>query len=223
MSCKQPLLLIGASGHAHALLALLNRHGGYNPVGLIDSFQAPGSQAHGLPILGGEADVPQLCNSHGMPQLLVAIGDNYHRQAMTERLRQQFSDAVFPTLVDPTAVVAADAHLAPGVVVMAQAHVGAGCRLEQGALVNTQASIDHDSSLGAFASLAPGVITGGRVQVDERSFIGLGAQLVHGITIGADSVVGAGSLVLRDLPAGVVGYGSPARVIRHRQADEPYL
>jgi acetyltransferase-like isoleucine patch superfamily enzyme len=36
-------------------------------------------------------------------------------------------------------------------------------------------------------------------------------------------VVGAGSLVLKDLPAGVVGYGSPARVTRNRQTDEPYL
>lgn len=223
MSCKQPLLLIGASGHAHALLALLQRHGAYNPVGLIDSFQAQGSQAHGLPILGGEADVPQLCSAHGVQQLLVAIGDNHHRQSITKRLRQQVPEAVFPTLVDPSAVVADDAHLSPGVVVMPLAHVGAGCKLEQGALVNTRASIDHDGHLGAFASLAPGAVTGGRVQVGERSFIGLGAQLVHGITIGADTVVGAGSLVLKDLPAGVVGYGSPARVIRTRHADEPYL
>jgi acetyltransferase-like isoleucine patch superfamily enzyme len=103
------------------------------------------------------------------------------------------------------------------------AHVGAGCTLGPGSLINTQASLDHDSNLGAFASLAPGAVTGGRVQVGERSFIGLGAQLVHGITIGADTVVGAGSLVLKDLPAGVVGYGSPARVIRTRHADEPYL
>jgi sugar O-acyltransferase (sialic acid O-acetyltransferase NeuD family) len=218
-----PILLIGASGHAHSLLALLQRHDAYQPVGLIDSFQPAGSMAHGLPILGGEADVSRLCCYHGLQHLLVAIGDNFQRQAMTKRLLQQLPDAVFPTLVDPTAVVAGDAQLAPGVVVMAQAHVGAGCRLDQGSLVNTKASIDHDSSLGAFASLAPGAITGGRVRIGNRSFIGLGAQLVHAITIGADTVVGAGSLVLKDLPAGVVGYGSPARVTRNRQTDEPYL
>lgn len=221
--CVDKILLIGASGHAHALLSLLQRHGGFQPVGLIDSFQPPGSQVHGLAILGGEADVPRLCVRHGVRHLLVAIGDNFQRLAMTERLQQLLPDAVFPALVDPSAVVAADAQLASGVVVMAQAHVGAGCRLETGALLNTKASLDHDSCLGPYASLGPGAITGGSVLIGDRSFIGLGSQLVHQIRIGPDTLVGAGSLVLKDLPAGVLSYGSPARVIRRRPADESYL
>jgi maltose O-acetyltransferase len=35
-----------------------------------------------------------------------------------------------------------------------------------------------------------------------------------GVTIGTDTVVGAGAVVTRDLPAGVVAVGSPARVVR---------
>ncbi|MCP9903237.1 NeuD/PglB/VioB family sugar acetyltransferase [Cyanobium sp. BA5m-21] len=216
-------MVIGGSGHAHALLAVLQRHGGYELVGLIDSFQPAGSQAHGLPILGGEADVPQLCELHGLHHLLVAIGDNHQRQAMTQRLQQQLPGAVFPALVDPTAVVAADAALAPGVVVMAQAHVGSGCVLDAGALLNTKASLDHDGHLGAFASLAPGAITGGRVHIGTGSFIGLGARLIQGVQVGPSTVVGAGSLVLSDLPSAVLAYGTPARVIRSRHPDEPYL
>lgn len=216
-------MVIGGSGHAHALLTVLQRHGGYEPVGLIDSFQPAGSQAHGLPILGGEADVPQLCECHGLNHLLVAIGDNHQRHVITRRLQQQLPDAIFPALVDPTAVVAADAELAPGVVLMAQAHVGAGCVLEAGALLNTKASIDHDGHLGAFASLAPGAITGGRVHIGSGSFIGLGARLIQGVQVGPNTVVGACSLVLSDLPEGVVAYGSPARVVRSRHPHEPYL
>lgn len=218
-----PLLIIGASGHAHALLALLHRHGDFQPVGLIDSFQPPGSRAHGLSILGAEADVPRVCAHRGMKQLLVAIGDNVQRQAMTERLRAQMPEVVFPTLVDPSAVVASDAQLAPGVVVMAQAHVGAGCVLEEGSLLNTQASLDHDSRLGAFASLAPAAVTGGRVSIGERSFLGLGSRVIQGVQIGRDTVVGAGSVVLSSLQDGILAYGCPARVVRQRLANEPYL
>lgn len=216
-------MVIGASGHAHALLALLKRHGGYEAVGWIDSFQPVGTSVHGLRILGGEADVPQLCARHGLRHLVVAIGHNALRQAMTQRLHQLLPDAVFPALVDPSAVVAADAQLAHGVVVMAQAHVGAGCELGEGVLVNTHASLDHDCHMDAFASLAPGVVTGGRVRIGARSFIGLGARLIQRVQIGCETVVGAGSLVLQDLPAGVLAYGAPARVVRSRQADEPYL
>jgi sugar O-acyltransferase (sialic acid O-acetyltransferase NeuD family) len=219
----QPLLLIGASGHAHALLSMLQRHGSYTPVGWIDSSQTAGSEAHGLPILGTEADVPQLCQIHGVQHLLVGIGDNHQRQAITQRLQRQLPQAVFPSLVDPTAVVAADAQLGPGAVVMAQAHVGAGCVLETGALVNTQANLEHESRLAAFASLAPGAITGGCARIGDGSFIGLGACLIQGVEVGANTVVGAGSLVLADLPAGILAYGTPARVVRRRQAHEPYF
>lgn len=217
------IMLIGSSGHAHALLALLARHGGYQVVGLIDSFRPAGGQAHGLPILGSEAEVPHLCERHGVRHLLVAIGDNHQRQAMTERLHKRCPEFLFPTLVDPSAVVALDAQLAQGVVVMAQAHVGAGCVLAEGTLLNTMASLDHDSRMDAFASLAPGVITGGHVVIGRGSAICLGAMLGNNLKIGACTVVGAGSLVLKDLPDAVVAYGTPARVMRNRQPDEPYL
>ena len=223
MDSQRRILVIGASGHAHSLLALLQRHGGYRPVGLIDSFQPAGTCLHGMQILGGEDDVPQLCDRHKVQHLVVAFGDNFQRQAMTERLQRRCPEALWPSLVDPTAVVAADARLGPGVVVMAQAHVGAGCLLDSGSLLNTKASLDHDGDLGAFASLAPGSITGGRVRTGDRSFIGLGARVIQGVQIGCDTVVGAGSLVLQDLPAGVLAYGAPARVMRSRPADQPYL
>lgn len=218
-----PLLLIGAGGHARALLALLHRQGAFTPVGLIDSFRPDGPGLDGVPILGAEADVPALCDQLGVHHLLVAIGDNSQREAMTERLTACCADVVFPALIDPTAVVARGVHLGAGVVVMAMAHVGPGSELGDGVLLNTKASLDHDTDAAPFASLAPGVITGGRARLGARSFLGLGTQLVRGAEIGADTVVGAGSLVLGSLPAGVVAYGRPAQVIRSRKPDEPYL
>jgi acetyltransferase-like isoleucine patch superfamily enzyme len=47
--------------------------------------------------------------------------------------------------------------------------------------------------------------------------------VIHGVTIGADTVIGAGALVLHDLAERVVAYGVPARVARTREIDEPYL
>lgn len=218
-----PLLVVGAGGHARSLLALLRRHGGFTPVGLIDSFRPGGPSLDGVPVLGAEADAPDLCEQHEIRHLLVAIGDNARREAMTKRLAALVSNAVFPPLIDPTAVVDSGVRLGAGVVILAQAHVGPGSELADGVLLNTKASLDHDARLDPFASLAPGVICGGRVSIGARSFIGLGSQLIHGLRVGADTVVGAGSLLLDPLPAGVLAYGRPAQVIRSRRPDEPYL
>lgn len=45
-------------------------------------------------------------------------------------------------------------------------------------------------------------------------WLGGGAIVCPGVTIGADTVVGAGSVVTRDLPSGVIAVGAPARVVR---------
>ena len=52
------------------------------------------------------------------------------------------------------------------------------------------------------------------IAIGDNVWLGGGVIVCPGVTIGADTVVGAGAVVVRDLPAGVVAVGSPARVLR---------
>lgn len=52
------------------------------------------------------------------------------------------------------------------------------------------------------------------VHIGKRCWIGAGALIMPGVTIGDDTVIGAGSVVTRDIPAGVVAVGNPCRVLR---------
>ena len=52
------------------------------------------------------------------------------------------------------------------------------------------------------------------ITIGDNVWLGGGAIVCPGVTIGENTVVGAGSVVTRDLPAGVVAVGSPARVVR---------
>jgi maltose O-acetyltransferase len=56
--------------------------------------------------------------------------------------------------------------------------------------------------------------SGAPITIGDNAWLGGGVIVLGGTTIGADTVVGAGSVVARDLPAGVVAVGSPARVVR---------
>ncbi len=52
------------------------------------------------------------------------------------------------------------------------------------------------------------------VTIGKNCWIGAGALIMPGVTIGDNTVIGAGSVVTRDIPANVVAYGNPCRVIR---------
>jgi maltose O-acetyltransferase len=52
------------------------------------------------------------------------------------------------------------------------------------------------------------------ITIADGVWLGAGAIVLPGVTIGENTVVGAGALVTKDLPAGVVAYGNPARVVR---------
>ena len=223
MGTLPPLILVGSSGQAHAVLAVLQRLAAYRVVGLIDSYLPKGMLCHGYPILGGVDDLAEICNSHGVEYLLVAIGDNYQRDVMMAKVSQACPGIDFPVLIDPSAVIAHGVSIGAGSIIMPLAHVGPGSIIGMGCLLNTRSSLDHDGQMGAFASLAPGATTGGDVSIGARSAIGLGSAIRHRVHIGSDTVIGMGSLVLSDWPDGVVVYGAPARLIRTRLVDEPYL
>ena len=53
----------------------------------------------------------------------------------------------------------------------------------------------------------------GRIKIGDHVFLGANATVLPGVTIGDGAVIGAGSVVTRDVPAGAVAAGVPARVI----------
>ena len=83
-------------------------------------------------------------------------------------------------------------------------------------VINTGASVDHDCKIRDGVQLAPRVVLGGRVHIGDLSFVGIGATIINRIVIGRNCLIGAGAVVVRDIPDHNVAYGVPARVIRQR-------
>lgn len=197
--------------------------GRYQVVALVDSVKDIGTAVLGCEVAGAEADLPALSRRFDCTRLLVAVGDNYQRQAICLRIRQLLPGVEFATTIHPFSAVSPNAKIGAGVVVMAGVVINAGCTIGDGCLLNTRASIDHGSAMRDFSSLAPGATLGGSVLVGERVSVGLGASISNGVSVGRDSVIGLGSAVTGDIPELVIAFGAPARRARSRLIDEPYL
>ena len=62
----------------------------------------------------------------------------------------------------------------------------------------------------------PGPLNIGKapVRIGERCWIGLNSIVMKGVTIGTDSIIASGSIVVNDIPSGVIAAGNPARVLK---------
>lgn len=91
---------------------------------------------------------------------------------------------------------------------VAEVRIGRACQIAPRVqLLTATHPIDPGPRRAGWESGAP-------ITIGDNVWLGAGAIVCPGVTIGDDTVVGAGSVVTRDLPAGVVAVGSPARVVR---------
>jgi len=217
------IVVIGASGHGRVIIDAVERENRFRIAGIIDTFKPVGYSCLGYQVLGDELRLPVVIREHDICGGIIAIGDNWVRHEVADRIRCAVPDFEFVTVIHPSAQVARSARVGAGTVVMPGAIISANADIGEFCIVNTKASLDHDGRMGEFSSFAPAVTAGGEVTVKPFAAVLLGANIIHSISIGEHSVVGAGSLVLRDVPDRVLAYGLPARVIRTREPGEPYL
>lgn len=217
------VLIVGSSGHARVIVDIIERTGAHTILGFLDDAKAAGVTEIGYPILGGLADLAEIVRSQNPQGFLVAIGDNWNRGMVAEKVKEMAPLLPAIIAVHPSAQVARSAYLGPGTAVMAAAVVNSNASVGSFCIVNTRASVDHDSHLDDFASIGPGATLAGNVRVGAYSAICLQACAAEKLRIGAHTVVGAGSVVLDDLPDGVLAFGTPARIVRSRSKDERYL
>lgn len=156
-------------------------------------------------------------------QVIVGIGDNHVRQQVVQQLEAAIPNCTFVSAIHRSAVVAPDAAIGAGTVLMAGAVVNPAAQLGAHVIINTNASVDHDCRLADFSSIGPGVALGGRVRLGFGAAVGIGASVVEDCEIGEYTVVGAGAAVVKSLPAYALCLGVPARVARSRKPGERYV
>lgn len=211
MSRERPVVLLGAGGHAAVLVDALTASGRRPEAALVRAGDAA-SGVLGVPLVDErEAADRYPPERFELAMAVVGFGPGVRRHRLAQRWRDL--GYRFATVVHPAAVVAASATLDEGVQVLAASVLQPRCRVGRDAIVNTGAIVEHDCSLAAGCHLAPRATLGGAVAIGARSQIGLGALVIEGRTVGDDSLVAAGAVVIRDVPDGVVVAGVPAREI----------
>lgn len=205
---KTELHIVGAGGHAKVVIDLAHSLG-IKVRDIYDDAAIPGTKIAGYPVTKGINTMPD----HADTYAVIAIGNN----GIRSRLAQTFKEITWATLVHPSAWVSPSAILQAGTVVMAGAIVQADARLGKHVIVNSSASVDHDCIVEDYVHIAPGTCLAGNVRLDTGVFAGVSSSFIPGVSVGRWSVIGAGAVVTRSLPANVTAVGAPAKPIKERE------
>ena len=128
--------------------------------------------------------------------------------------------------IEPGAVIREKVEIGEGAVIMMGAVInigaviGPGTMIDMGAVLGGRATVGANCHIGAGAVLA-GVVepaSAGPVIVEDGVLVGANAVVIEGVHIGKNAVVAAGAVVIEDVPENAVVAGSPARVIKKKDA-----
>ena len=209
------VIIIGAGGHARVIVDCLQQIRGIRIYGILERDRTQwGKKVWGVPIIGGDDLLPGM-KKQKVDYFVVGvggIGDNRPRQKLFE-IGQ--ANGLQPLIVKhPSAVCSKWVRVGGGCQLLANSVVNPGSELGMNVIINTGAIIEHDCKIGAHAHISPGTVLCGGVRVGTGAHIGVGAVVRQGINIGESAIVGAGAVVVKDVLAGSVVAGVPARIMR---------
>ena len=206
------LLILGAGGHG-MVVADIARSMRFEQICFLDDRWPGLSHVLKWPVVGKFKDLHAVVQPSD--QVFAAVGDNAARLALHRGLITQGLN--IPVLKHPTSVVSDDTQLGPGSVVMPLVAINLSAVIGEAVILNTSCSVDHDNIIEDGVHISPGVHLAGNVSVGSCSWIGIGSSIREGITIGPDCMIGAGSVVVRDVPPASKVAGNPARAMEKRE------
>lgn len=110
-----------------------------------------------------------------------------------------------------------------GAIINIGASIGDSTMIDMGAILGARATVGNHAHIGAGTVLA-GVLeppSASPVVVEDNVLVGANAVILEGVHIGKDAVVAAGAIVTKDVSAGTVVAGTPARIIKMKDEIDP--
>ena len=206
----------GSGGHGKVVADILTAASEHEVVAFLDDdLSKDGVMVGGLAVHAIRSNIREQAKQLKIGAIALGIGDNKARSAVAERC--QAAGLAIVQAVHPRATVARSAQIGTGVAIMAGSVVNPFARVDDGACINTSATVDHDCVIHRYVHIFPGAHIAGTVEIGEFSYIGMGASVLQNIRIGEQVTVGAGAVVLENLEDGVTAVGVPARRVKSTQ------
>lgn len=206
------IVIIGASGFATEVAWLIEEINFYKLeweiLGFVDdNFRNFPEYINGYKVLGDINYINQLSDDIF---LIIGIGNGKIREKIVEKIKnRKFATLIHPNIkISPTNKIEEGTIICSGSILTVNINIGKHC------IVNLDCTIGHSATLEEYVTVLPSTNISGNVSINRCSTLGTGVKIIQGITIGKNVMVGAGTIIIKDIEDNCTVVGNPGRVIK---------
>lgn len=210
------IAIFGVGGFGREVLTLINDinkvEPTWNVIGFFDDGYEKGYEVHGLKVLGGTKELSEWKKTLA---LTIAIGTPRIKRAILKNIGDN-SAIEYPTLIHPTVIIGDKDCVKIGKGCILCAYTVITCDIELGdfVILNLACTLGHDTIVKDYCAFMPTCNISGECVIEEGVYCGTGVKIINQTSIGADTIVGAGAVVVKPLPAKCTAVGAPAKAIK---------
>jgi sugar O-acyltransferase (sialic acid O-acetyltransferase NeuD family) len=210
------IAIFGAGGfgrEVHMLIEQINAvNQEYEFIGYFDDGLTKGTIINGFPVLGAIAEINTYTSALS---LVCAVGDPSTKRAIVGKIKNPMIS--YPTLIHPNVLIGNRQfnEIGEGCIICAGVIITVNTIIGNHVILNLACTVGHDTTIGNFSSFMPTVNISGEVIIEDAVYVGTGAKINNQLTIGTNTIVGSGAVVVKSLPAHCTAVGAPAKPIKY--------
>ncbi|MEC4004433.1 acetyltransferase [Flavobacterium sp. SUN052] len=208
------MLIVGAKGFAKEVLEVLYQNNQLEDVVFYDdvNVDVPNFLYDKFKVLTSLEQAEEYFEK-GDKKFTIGIGNPILRKKLSDKFLK--IGGIFASTISPKAAIGNFGNsIDAGCNIMTGCVITNDIEIKEGVLVNLNCTIGHDCIIGNYVEMSPGVHISGNCKIEDYSVLGTNATVLPGISIGKNVIVGAGSVVTKDLPDNCVAVGIPAKIIK---------
>jgi sugar O-acyltransferase (sialic acid O-acetyltransferase NeuD family) len=216
-SDKKTLAIYGAGGLGREVLELAKIVDKWNEIVFIDDIN-PDRIVSGMQVYDFEKVVSLYKNAE--IEFIIGVGEPNVRKILFDKVKSH--NYAFTTLIHPSVFISESTIIGEGCVISENAFISCDIKIERNVYLQPMASIGHDTEISNHCVISTFATLAGECKIGECTYIAMSVPVKEKISIGSGSVIGMGSVVLRDIPDNVVAMGNPARAMKMNETGKVF-
>lgn len=209
---RKKVYIIGAGGFGKEVAWIIECINKITPEWKIEGFLDDNEMLHGKVLNGYEVlgDCNFIDTINDEIWVVCTIGDSCVRKRIVNKIMKK-PNIHFATIIAPTAIIPNTVIIGEGTIIASGTISSVNVTIGSHVIINMNCTIGHDTTVLDFVTLRPGANIAGNVLLEECVDVGIGAGILQNLKIRHDTVLGGGTIVVKNVEPHQIVVGIPGK------------